>query len=95
MLDGFCAGQVFSHRDAPPEWKIAKPINTGFYPTEFDGLLTPDRVIYKRTFLSLDGKIALYTTDGNSEHIIDCRDWVVPSKESYKQKAPVYLFEEV
>lgn len=44
---------------------------------------------YKLTFLSLDHKWALYTTDGNPERIADRRDWV--TKPGGWTAAPLYF----
>lgn len=90
MLDGYCAGQIFESDKAYPEWKVVKPVNTHCLDADCP-LSSPETITYKRTFISEDGRIALYTTDGKSERLLDGRDWVAPTKYAGKKQTVFFM----
>lgn len=97
LLDGYAQGQVFTWREAPPIWKLLKPLGTSpsfecddedceFIPEQ------PEQIEYKRTFISEDKKWALYSISGDGETIVNSRDWVRP-KDRIAKAMPIYLMD--
>lgn len=57
----------------------------------YDEVESPSQTLeYKLCMISLDRKVALYSTTGNSLEILENRDWIVREKW-YQQTEPLLL----
>lgn len=93
VLDGWHQGHVVT-LPIQPTIKLLRPevhTDCACNPDSFETFIAlPAEHIYKLTFLSLDHKWALYTTDGNPEHIVSSRDWVT-RPGGWAKAAPIYF----
>lgn len=84
FLDGFYAGHVTTWHEAPPIFKMMVPARNIICDCYEDDAETipkePEQIEYKRTFISEDGRVILYSLSGESETIEKNRGWIVKEK---------------
>lgn len=97
FLDGFYAGHVIPHHEAPPTFKLMIPAVIVICDCGEEKEVIPQEpksVEYKRTFISEDRKVILYSLSGESETIEKNRGWIVKTKSYWPsdQLKPLTIF---
>lgn len=81
IIDGWHSGHLIEMPEPPPELRLLRPsVNTTCSCNHEDEHIThsePKEESYRAAFKSLDGKVVLYTPSGDSENILESRDWIV------------------